>query len=67
MYLFNLNILIMKKVSKKLKSTKLNEDKYSSLNGKMLKKIKGGASSTSNGSTDRVCSGGCGATAAFVK
>ncbi len=55
----------MKKVSKKLKNTK--SDKYFSLNGEMLKKIKGGAISVSNGTTDRVCPGGCSATAAFVR
>ncbi|WP_421920093.1 hypothetical protein [Marinifilum sp.] len=59
----------MKKVSKKVESTKLNDSKYHSLNGEMLKKIKGGtrneASKISDGaSTDRLC-GGCGATAAF--
>jgi len=57
----------MKKISKKLKSVK--PDKYFSLNGRTLKKIKGGAISVSNvttGNTDRVCSGGCSATAAFL-
>ncbi|MDR1348617.1 MAG: hypothetical protein LBJ63_09395 [Prevotellaceae bacterium] len=56
----------MKKVSKKVQSTKLNESKYFSLNGNMLK-IKGGHNGddlVSN--TDRTCNGGCGATSAFV-
>ena len=53
----------MKKVSKKVQSIKINDDKYFSLNGKMLKKIKGGSSLISgSSSTDRVCSGGCGST-----
>jgi len=56
----------MKKVSKKLQSTG-KEELYSSLNGKMLKKIKGGtAISTNSGNTDRVCPGGCGPSAAFL-
>jgi len=61
--MFNLKLIAMKKVSKKVQSTK-NEDKYVSLNGDMLKKIEGG---TQSGSTDRLCSGGCGATAAFIR
>jgi hypothetical protein len=56
----------MKKVSKKVQSTKLNEIKYFSLNGDMLKKIKGGHNDNLISNTDRTCSGGCGATAAFV-
>ena len=48
----------MKKVSKKVQSTKLNEKKYFSLNGKMLGKI-GGGTITGTGSEDRNC-GGCG-------
>ncbi len=56
----------MKKVSKRVQSTKLNEDKYFSLNGDMSKKIKGGVdNSISSASSDRVCEGGCSATAAF--
>ncbi len=51
----------MKKVSKRVQSTKANDDKYFSLNGEMLKKIKGGSSLISGPSnTDRVCTGGCG-------
>ena len=57
----------MKKVSKKVQSTKLKEEFYSSLNGKMLKKIKGGSSLISGPSdTDRVCNGGCGSTRAWT-
>ncbi|NVO12103.1 MAG: hypothetical protein HXX16_19250 [Bacteroidales bacterium] len=53
----------MKKISKKVQSTKLNEGKYSSLNGNTLKKVKGG--STESGSTDHAC-GTCGATAGLL-
>ena len=56
----------MKKVSKKLTNIELNEGNYSSLNGKMLKKIKGGTNLVSNGNTDRVCPGGCGPTSAYT-
>lgn len=57
----------MKKVSKRVQSTKVNDDKYFSLNGEMLKKIKGGSSLISGPSnTDRVCSGGCGSTRAWT-
>lgn len=54
----------MKKVSKKVQSN--NEKGFSSLNGDALKKIKGGTKSNA-GSTDRLCGGGCSATAAFAK
>jgi len=54
----------MEKVSKKVQNTK-NEDKFVSLNGSMLKKIEGGVAQS--GTQDRLCSGGCGATAAFIK
>ena len=46
----------MKKISKKVQSTKLNEGKYASLNGDMLKKVNGGKAASGN--SDRAC--GCG-------
>jgi hypothetical protein len=56
----------MKKVSKKVQITKSNEEKYFSLNGDMLKKIRGGAGSTVTATEDRNCGGsGCGATANY--
>jgi hypothetical protein len=53
----------MKKVSKKVEITKLNEDKFVSLNGKMLEKIKGG--NMNSGSTDHAC-GGCSGSAGLL-
>lgn len=50
---------VSKKVSEKVSETKLVEGKYTSLNGNMLQKIKGGLQPI-NGSTDNACSGGCG-------
>lgn len=48
----------MKKVSKKAQSAKLDERKYSSLNGDALKNIKGAGLTSPGSNTDRVC--GCG-------
>ncbi|MDR2064711.1 MAG: hypothetical protein LBP85_03245 [Prevotellaceae bacterium] len=55
----------MKKVSKKVQSTKLNEIKYFSLNGEMLKKLKGGGKGENlgdillDGNTDNACYAAC--------
>jgi hypothetical protein len=55
----------MKKISKKVQSTKQNESKYTSLNSEMLKKLKGGGSGENlsdiplGGNTDNACYAAC--------
>jgi len=53
----------MKKVSKKVKSKKVNEELFTSLNGEMLKKLKGGTASIGN--ADHAC-GTCGTNAGLL-
>jgi hypothetical protein len=58
----------MKKVLKKVQTTKLNEKNYVSLNGEMLSKIKGSGSTEDLSTwTDRLCGGGCGSTRSLTR
>ena len=60
----------MKKVSKKVQSTKLSKGKFLSLNGNVLEQVRGGKNASSvpttapssdpPADTDRLCGSGCG-------